>query len=148
MQYVHLGYYNRQTGRYLQMVRGVWKVMPPWRCCMQAVWPWSGDYLNLFIVPWASVCHGVWLGKHCLHFIWFKTCFQPHWSVSKQRFIEFLTHTNSTPIGIHWKLISFYTKHTVDVKGKGKVTFHGTIFNTPTSWVNDLWIYCVLAPSK
>jgi hypothetical protein len=29
MQYVHLGYYNRQTGRYLQMVRGVWKVMPP-----------------------------------------------------------------------------------------------------------------------
>jgi hypothetical protein len=31
---------------------------------------------------------------------------------------------------------------------KGKVTFHGAIFNTPTSWVNDLWIYCVLTPNK
>jgi hypothetical protein len=34
------------------------------------------------------------------------------------------------------------------VKGKGKASFHGAIFNTPTSWVNDLWIYCVLTPNK
>jgi hypothetical protein len=33
-------------------------------------------------------------------------------------------------------------------KGKGKVTFLGAIFNTPTSWVTDLWIYCVLTPIK
>jgi hypothetical protein len=33
-------------------------------------------------------------------------------------------------------------------KVKGKVTLPGAFFNTPTSWVIALWIYCVLAPSK
>ena len=45
---------------------------------------------------------GEWLGKHCLHCNWFKTCFQLFRSISKQRdVIEFLIHRNESSIGIH-----------------------------------------------
>jgi len=40
----------------------VQKVMLPWLCLTQMVWPWSRTCTKLFLVPWFSICHGVQLG--------------------------------------------------------------------------------------
>jgi hypothetical protein len=74
------------------------EVMPPPKYLMQTVWFWCDTCPNLFIVPWASVCCEVRLGKHSgLRYIQFKmdNSFSTILKLFKQwAVIEFLMHRN------------------------------------------------------
>jgi hypothetical protein len=79
--------------------------MPLQKNLKHTAWPWSSTCPNLFIVPWASVCHVVGLGKHSgLNWIWFKmddsvSTVLKH--IKQQADTEFFMPKNETPNKIH-----------------------------------------------
>jgi hypothetical protein len=93
--------------------------MPLCKYLVQAVWTWSSTCPNLFIVPSASVCHAVRLGKHSgLHSVWFKKA-GSFWALLKgikqQAIMEFLVRENEAAIKIHQWFLAFCGADTVDL---------------------------------
>jgi len=91
----------------------------------QAMWPWSGNYPNFYVVPWVLVFHGIRLRKHSgFHFNPFKmhdsfsTVLR---SVKQRAVIELLSYWNETSLAVHGQLSAFCVEITVEIKYWGSL---------------------------
>lgn len=86
----------------------------------QAMWPWSGNYPNFYVVPWVLAFRRLRLRKHsgfCFNRIKMRDSFSAVLRSVKQRtVVELLSHWNESSLAVHGQFSAFGGEITVEVK--------------------------------